>query len=451
MFVKPDTPHILLVNPWIHDFAAYDFWAKPLGLLQLAAILRLHKMSVSYIDCLDRHSAELKAPAENSHNGRGPYLKTRIAKPSGLGDIQRNYSRYGIKIDWFKQRLQQVPKPDLVLVTSLMTYWYPGVQETIQVLREVFSQTPVVLGGIYASLCRDHAEKTIGADRVISGPGEPLILDLVEEFTGVSASPLYDVTSLDSYPYPAYDLQHAIPYVPLLTSKGCPFSCAYCASRYLQPKRIVRSPRSVVEEILFWHRRHGIIDFAFYDDALLVNATTHILPILERIIRSGIRVRFHTPNAVHVREIRRETARLMFRAGFATIRLGVETASFSDRRTMDAKLTADEFSEGIRHLKAAGFRSSQIGAYLLVGLPYQSLASVRDSIRIVKASGIVPVMAYYSPIPHTAMWKSAVDSSRYDLEADPIYTNNAIWPCSREPFSWQVLSELKNLIHSETS
>jgi hypothetical protein len=23
----PDTPHILLVNPWIHDFAAYDFWA----------------------------------------------------------------------------------------------------------------------------------------------------------------------------------------------------------------------------------------------------------------------------------------------------------------------------------------------------------------------------------------------------------------------------------------
>ena len=35
-----DAPHILLVNPWIHDFAAYDFWAKPLGLLSLAAILR---------------------------------------------------------------------------------------------------------------------------------------------------------------------------------------------------------------------------------------------------------------------------------------------------------------------------------------------------------------------------------------------------------------------------
>ncbi|MDH3957783.1 MAG: cobalamin B12-binding domain-containing protein, partial [Desulfobacteraceae bacterium] len=50
--MKPDTPHILLINPWIHDFAAYDFWAKPMGLLILAALLRSQGVSVSYIDCL---------------------------------------------------------------------------------------------------------------------------------------------------------------------------------------------------------------------------------------------------------------------------------------------------------------------------------------------------------------------------------------------------------------
>ncbi|RLC23795.1 MAG: B12-binding domain-containing radical SAM protein, partial [Deltaproteobacteria bacterium] len=52
--MKYDTPNILLVNPWIHDFAAYDFWAKPLGLLSLASILRQHGFSITYIDCLDR-------------------------------------------------------------------------------------------------------------------------------------------------------------------------------------------------------------------------------------------------------------------------------------------------------------------------------------------------------------------------------------------------------------
>ena len=43
-------PHILCVNPWIHDFAAYDFWSKPLGLLTLAARLRQYGCKVSYVD-----------------------------------------------------------------------------------------------------------------------------------------------------------------------------------------------------------------------------------------------------------------------------------------------------------------------------------------------------------------------------------------------------------------
>jgi len=44
---------ILLVNPWIHDFAAYDFWMKPLGLLYVGAILRAAGYEVGLLDCLD--------------------------------------------------------------------------------------------------------------------------------------------------------------------------------------------------------------------------------------------------------------------------------------------------------------------------------------------------------------------------------------------------------------
>ena len=58
--MKKDSPHILLINPWIDDFAAYDFWAKPLGLLTIAGILRMHGYTITYIDCLDRfHPEEL--------------------------------------------------------------------------------------------------------------------------------------------------------------------------------------------------------------------------------------------------------------------------------------------------------------------------------------------------------------------------------------------------------
>jgi len=43
------------------------------------------------------------------------------------------------------------------------------------------------------------------------------------------------------------------------------------------------------------------------------------------------------------------------------------------------------------------------------------------------------------------MWPEAVKSSRYDLEKDPVYTNNAVFPCSNESFSWDLVSFFKNL------
>ena len=54
------TPHILLINPWVTDFAAYNFWIKPLGLLHIASRLRENGFQVTFIDCLDFHSKKKK-------------------------------------------------------------------------------------------------------------------------------------------------------------------------------------------------------------------------------------------------------------------------------------------------------------------------------------------------------------------------------------------------------
>jgi radical SAM superfamily enzyme YgiQ (UPF0313 family) len=444
--LKRDIPHILLINPWIHDFAAYDFWAKPMGLLSLASILDRHGYRISYIDCLDRFHPAAPQTDPHARYGRGPYFKTRIPTPPGLEDVPRHFSRYGIRRDWFRDDLRSISRPDLVLVTSQMTYWYPGVQETIKILRVTFPDVPIVLGGIYATLCHEHADKHSGADRVESGAGEANILKLAGEYTGFSVTPKFDSGNLDTYPYPAFGLQRKIGYVALLSSRGCPFACKYCASHVLNPKRMMRSPKSVLEEIQYWHEKYNVRDFAFYDDALLVDAETHAIPMLEGVIHADLKVCFHTPNAVHIREISRRTARLMFLAGFQTLRLGLEIAAFEKRDTMDRKVTAAEFKRAVSALKHAGFDKNQIGAYLLTGLPGQPMKSVEDSIKTVKQNGITPILAHYTPIPGTALWKEAVASSRYDLESDPLFTNNAISPCQDQAFSWEKLSHLKNLI-----
>jgi radical SAM superfamily enzyme YgiQ (UPF0313 family) len=448
--MNPKAPHVLLINPWIHDFAAYDFWAKPYGLLSLASVLQRHGLRVSYIDCLDRFHPKAAPADPYARNGRGPYRKQPIAHPPGLEGIQRTYCRYGIEPEWFQADLAALDPPDLILVTSLMTYWYPGVVEAIRRTKAVYPGVPLVLGGIYARLCPDHARSVAGADEVVEDRGES-VLELVARYTGFRAAPQFDLSDWSAWPYPALDLQRAVGYAPLLTTRGCPFACAYCASSFLEPRLTRRSPASVVEELCHWHRNHGVADFAFYDDALLVDAQNHALPILEHIIRAELPIRLHAPNALHIRAISLEAARMMKAAGFQTLRLGLETAAFDTRSDLDSKVTRQEFRQAVKFLTSAGFGPDRIGAYLLVGLPGQGMAQVEDSIRMVKEAGITPVLAHYTPIPRTRLWEEAKAESRYDLAADPVFTNNAIFPCQRENFSWSVLSKLKQMTraHSE--
>lgn len=434
-------PHILFVNPWIHDFTAYDFWAKPLGFLQLAAICRMHGFEISYIDCQDRFHPLARQSDPLARNGRGPFLKTRIDPPAKLKGIRRRYSRYGIKPGWFTRELAALPRPDAILITCMMTYWYPGLMETIAEIRKIHPTTPIIVGGVYATLWREHAVSIIDADHIISGPAEETILDIIADITGVRHSLRFDPYDLDRYPFPAFDLQHTIGYIPLLTSRGCPFSCDYCASNILQPKRMRRRPTGVIEEIRFWHERYGVREFAFYDDALLMDAAEHAVPLFEGIVQAGLSLNFHTPNGVHIRGITPKMAELMFRAGVKTLRLGLETSDFDHRN--DNKVGAAEFDQALACLREAGFQNRHLGAYLLAGLPGQDPASVASSMAAVRKRGITPHLTYYSPLPGTRMWEAARAASRYDLAADPVFTNNAILPCWDSEITPAILTRLK--------
>jgi hypothetical protein len=136
---------------------------------------------------------------------------------------------------------------------------------------------------------------------------------------------------------------------------------------------------------------------------------------------------------------------MMFKAGFKTIRLGLETADVSSSRTEDHKVRGNEFSLAVDHLKQAGFSADQIGAYLLCALPEQSPQTVARSIMAVKEKGIQPVLAYYTPIPHTPMWETAKKHSRFDLEKNPVFTNNALLPCMEEDHAFETIHKLKAL------
>lgn len=421
---------MILINPWIYDFAAYDLWSKPLGLLYLAGFLRDCGFRIYLIDCLDAHhprmkdDPSMKRPRRRLY-GTGKYWRKEVSKPSPLKDIPRPYSIYGISHKVFEEELRAIQRPVAILVTSLMTYWYPGVKEAIGLAKKNHPGVPVILGGIYARLCSDHATNNSGADGVMTLRDPVSLLKALEDHGIYAPEPLLDS---GPPPYPAFDLLSRVEYVCLLTSTGCPFRCPYCASHFLNPQISRRDPGEVLDEILYWRRDLGVRDFAFYDDALLASSDSHLAILLQDIERLGLDLRFHTPNALHVKEVTAEMATLMRRSGFRTIRLGLETSDFSLHRDLGDKISRGEFERAVNSLLRAGFTRNEIGAYILTGLPGQSLDSVMATIELVDRAGAVPYLSEYSPIPRTALWEKALSHSRYDL-SEPLFHNNILLPC----------------------
>ena len=447
-------PFVLLLNPWIYDFAAYDLWVKPLGLLYIAAVLKKNGFGVHLIDCLDPYNFRMEeicsdGKLSRDETGRGQFYKERVEKPQRIKRIiKRQYKRYGITPALFEHELSSIPKPDVILVTSMMTYWYPGVFEVIRLAKYHYPEVPVILGGVYATLCNEHASKLSNADVVISGPGEFEVLRTIQQLTGKEIYFIPDLTDPDHLPYPAHELLSSRKALPVLTARGCPFKCTYCASSQLALQFIKRKPSCVADEIEFFVSKENTTDFAFYDDAFLYNPEKHAVKILRDIIRRKINVRLHFPNGLHVRYMNQKIAELMMEAGCKTIRLGLETAEPASQLSTGGKVSTEDFIRAAHALKKAGFTHKDVGVYILAGLPGQETKEVYNTIQLVKEHGLKPLIAEYSPIPGTALWEKAVALSPYPITDEPLFHNNSLLPCQWDKFTLNDLEIVKKTARS---
>lgn len=438
---------ILLINPWIYDFAAYDFWIKPLGLLYLGGLLRKNNHQVYLIDCLDPYHPSMpedmrRKPRRHVY-GDGKFFRQVIPAPGPLKMFDRHYCRYGILPEIFIEELKNHADADMVLITSIMTYWYPGVFDAIRIIKEILPRVPVVLGGKYATLCYEHAVHFSGADHVIAGAGEGQILSFMKDLLKEEPSFIPDKNNLDTYPYPAFDLIRNAEQLPITTSRGCPFRCSYCSSHILHKEFLRRDPFKVVDEIEYWQTKSGVINFSFYDDALLVRPEEMIIPLLKELKRRNLSCQFHCPNGLHLREINEEMSEWLYQSGFKTIRFGFETCDPAKQLRTGGKVQNEELQRAVKYLKNAGYKTKDIGIYLLCGTPGQSAEDVGNSIEFVNACGARPLLAEYSPIPGTQMWEDAVMSSSFDIKREPLYHNNSLLPCRNADFSYEAYRALK--------
>lgn len=435
----------LLVNPWICDFAAYDLWLKPYGLLRAGSVLRDWGWSIDLIDFLDRRDPELPSYTSrplprNEPSGRGKFPKVPAEKPEPVADVGRPYFRYGLPRQLARKRLGEKDRPDLILAGTTMTYWYPGYFRTLELLREFFPGVPVILGGLYPRLCPDHARDRSGAEIVLTGGGW---VEVAAAIAGLGFLP--PPPSKGEEITPAYDLLRDRSALAVRTGRGCPFTCSYCAASILEPELRRRKPETVAAEIAGYRNRYGTADIAFYDNALLFDSPNHLDRILENLIRSGVGLRFHTPNGLHARFLSRRTAELMKEAGFVEPRLSLESAAEDRQEETGGKVNNRDLVRALGLLEEGGFQRREIIVYLMIGLPGQNPEEAERNIRFVDSLGAAASLAAYSPIPGTPDYLALVRKGAIPEDLDPLWHNNTIFSSRQGIFSLEVIRELRQL------
>lgn len=312
-----------------------------------------------------------------------------------------------------------------------------------------------------------------GADVVVAGEGEETLRETLEvlshpaprldEVQGVCyrtaeghlrrtpARPF--LRDLDSLPFPAWDLvdvdryrqmwraRHGYFSMNLVTTRGCPYHCNWCAKPIYGQRYAVRSPESVVDEMAWLVDTYAPDHFWFADDifglkpgwierfADGVNARGCVRPF-KCLLRADL--------------VREPTARALARAGCRTVWIGAESGSQQVLDAMEKGLRVEHVRTATRWLREAGI---EVGFFLQFGYPGETRADIDATRRLVRESrpdDIGISVAY--PMPGTRFY----DRVRATLGTKQNWTDSSDLAMMYEgPYSTAFYRALHALVHEE--
>jgi len=425
------SPLALVINPHAADFKLYDEWMHPLGLYLLIDLLRQNGFDVRFFNCLER------SPDDKSKRyGTGDFSCLEIEKPPVYRSIPRNYKVYGRPSAELQTFLESTPRPDLICIGSMMTYWLPGVIFTVKTVAAAYPDVPTVIGGIAARLMPQAMAAMLPHHIMVNPP----VLGSGTFIVHPSLPPLAIKKPLSLRP--GLEMLLRPLHGPILTSLGCPMGCSYCASALLQGPFHRRQQETVMAETAFLAGKYGVEDFAFYDDALLYDPDDRVFPLLDAFIHLPNPIRLHAPNGLHLRYINDQLALKMKTAGFTTLRFGYESGAALHAGDTSGKSSREEARTGIASLLNAGFKGSGIGIYVMAGLPNQLPGQVLEEIDFLLSLGVKPKPVWFSPVPGTRLFDHYAHKFPR-LKTDPLWHNDVFFITQLPGWSWDAVEKVR--------
>lgn len=320
--------------------------------------------------------------------------------------------------------------PTIVGITST-TPTFGSAIGIANAVKEAHPEILVVMGGPHPTILPEETVNEPGVDLVVRGEGEYTLLEIMERYDGdvrklrrvkgvvfrnpvtkklVKTPPRPLIENLDKLPFPA---RHLLPmdkyrtaiagnkFQLVLTSRGCPGRCMFCAKFVFGAKFRARSPENIIEEIEFLRKNYDVREIDFMDDAFTCDAE-RVERLCDAMVEQGIKIPWRCSGGTRVDMVGGRLLKKMKAAGCSQISYGVESGDDEVLRKIGKGVTTQDIREAFRKTREAGIETI---AFFMLGLPFDTLETMEKTVQFAKE--LDPDYIQFTiatPLPGTAMY-----------------------------------------------
>jgi radical SAM superfamily enzyme YgiQ (UPF0313 family) len=325
--------------------------------------------------------------------------------------------------------------PDVIGI-SVLTPTAEVVYEIAGNIRSKFPNIKIVMGNMHASLFSDEILSRNYADFIIHREGEVTMVELlnalekkmcITDVQGVSfkkGNTIINnrlrphIEALDNLPFPEWNLLPMDKYstdprtevkkgfteMQLLATRGCPNQCTFCSSRTersMGSKYRMRSPKSVVDEMIYMHTKFGSEVFSFMDLAFPL-VKRHATDLCNEMITRGVANKFKWVTECRVRPLDEELLSLMKHAGCVRVCFGIESGSNKILKLLKKNFTTEDVRKAVLMAHKAGL---EIDGMFMIGLPEETEETIKQTIDFaIELNLRYAIFNIFVPYPGCELW-----------------------------------------------
>lgn len=417
MMQKKKIRKVLLLTPPAFTFGKMRDInpVPPLGLGYIAAVLEQKDIEVKIFDSLIE----------------GVYQEELISQ-----DI----IRIGASFEQIEEQVKLF-SPDMVGVSNLFSRQAKNAHKIYEIVKRINPDTIVVSGGAHPSAVPEMVLQDENVDFAIIGEAEIAISNLIEYLRGNKSIDELDgvgfrdngdikilpkkefISDLDSLPFPARHLLHMEKYFglssahgvrhyerfsPIVTSRGCPIGCTFCSAHCVWGKSFRRrSPENVIKEMKELKDTYGIEELLFEDDNVTLDVK-RAEEIFDLMIKERLDFKWDTPNGVAAFALNERLIKRMKEAGCYKLNFAIESGNQGVLNNLIKKpLNLKKVKTLIKYAKGIGL---DVGIFLILGIPGETLDQMWDSFRFAKEVGIYnPFVSVATPYPGSELYSLCIE------------------------------------------